>query len=52
MGLNGLHFDIVAAYLVANLASLDVSQEYINEPVATVGPLRAVFEQGAGMADN
>jgi hemoglobin len=52
MGLNGLHFDIVAAHLVATLASLGVSQDCINEAVAIIGPLRAVFEQGAAMAAN
>jgi hemoglobin len=46
-GLNEMHFDRVAAHLVATLADLNVPEALIDEAVGIVGPLRAVFEQGA-----
>lgn len=45
-GLDASHFDLVAGHLVDTLKSLDVTQEMIDEVVAIVGPLRAVFEEG------
>jgi hemoglobin len=49
-GLNETHFDHVAGHLVATLDGLQVRKDYIDEVVAIVGPLRAVFEQGAKAA--
>jgi hemoglobin len=46
-GLNEVHFDRVASHLVATLADLNVPEALIDEAVGIVGPLRAVFEQGA-----
>ena len=43
-GLNEKHFDLVAGHLVATLEHLHVPQAQIDEVVAVVGPLRAVFE--------
>ena len=45
MGLSAEHFDMVAAHLVETLQVLGISQELIDEVVAVVGPLRAVFEE-------
>jgi hemoglobin len=47
MGLNETHFDKVAGHLVASLEGLQLRNDYIDEIVAIVVPLRAVFEQGA-----
>ena len=44
-GLNAQHFDLVAGHLVDALRHLNVEQDVINEVVATVGPLRAVFDK-------
>jgi hemoglobin len=44
-GLNATHFDLVAGHLVASLKHLKVDQDVINDVVATVGPLRAVFDK-------
>jgi hemoglobin len=44
-GLNAKHFDLVAGHLVDTLKSLKVDQDVINDVVATVGPLRAVFDK-------
>jgi len=41
------HFDIVAGHLVDSLQSLGVPQDLVDETVAIVGPLRAVFVEGA-----
>jgi hemoglobin len=46
-GLNEGHFDRVASHLVATLVDLSVPEALIDEAVGIVGPLRAVFEQGA-----
>ncbi len=43
-GLNGYHFDCVAENLVATLTALAVPQDIIDQVVATVSPLRAIFE--------
>ncbi len=43
-GLNGYHFDCVAENLVATLTALAVPQDIIDQIVAIVGPLRAIFE--------
>eukprot|EP00286_Rhodomonas_abbreviata_P016051 CAMPEP_0181320644 /NCGR_PEP_ID=MMETSP1101-20121128/18239_1 /TAXON_ID=46948 /ORGANISM="Rhodomonas abbreviata, Strain Caron Lab Isolate" /LENGTH=193 /DNA_ID=CAMNT_0023428373 /DNA_START=45 /DNA_END=626 /DNA_ORIENTATION=- len=50
MGLNGDSFDATAGHLVGSLQDLDVPEDLIGEVVAIVGPLRAVFEQGAAAA--
>lgn len=47
MGLNESHFDKVAGHLVASLEELGVARALIDEAVAVIGPLRAVFEQAA-----
>jgi hemoglobin len=47
MGLNETHFDKVAQHLVATLLDLGVDASLVDEAVAIVGPLRAVFEHGA-----
>lgn len=39
-------FDVVASHLVATLEDLGIEQDLIEEVVATVGPLRGVFEAG------
>ena len=44
-GLNARHFDLVAGHLVATLKHLEVKQEIIDDVVATVGPLRVVFDK-------
>jgi len=49
-GLNETHFDHVAGHLVATLDGLQVRKDYIDEIVAIVSPLRAVFEEGAAKA--
>lgn len=46
-GLDETHFDVVAEHLVGALRSLDVPQALIDEVVAVVAPLRAVFERNA-----
>ncbi|CAB9497844.1 truncated hemoglobin GlbN [Seminavis robusta] len=46
-GLNESHFDLVAGHLVGTLQGLGVQQAEIDSVVATVGPLRGVFEQAA-----
>lgn len=43
-GLNVKHFDLVAGHLIGTLQSLRVKKVVIDEVVATVGPLRAVFD--------
>ena len=43
-GLNASHFDLVAGHLVGTLQGLGVKDDIVDEVVATVGPLRAVFE--------
>ncbi len=50
MGLNETHFDQVAGALVDTLTELHVNQAEIDEAVSIVGPLRAVFVQGAAEA--
>uniref|UniRef100_A0A7S1I8J3 Group 1 truncated hemoglobin n=1 Tax=Eutreptiella gymnastica TaxID=73025 RepID=A0A7S1I8J3_9EUGL len=47
MGLDGNDFDNVATELVGTLQDLSVPENLINEVVATVGPLRVVFEDMA-----
>jgi hemoglobin len=47
MGLNETHFDKVAQHLVLTLEALQVRKALIDEVVAIVGPLRAVFEEGS-----
>jgi hypothetical protein len=49
IGLNEIHFDIVAGHLVDMLLlSLGVTQDCVDEAVSTiVGCLRSVFEKGA-----
>jgi hemoglobin len=47
MGLNETHFDMVAGHLVTALQELQVRKALIDEVVAIIGPLRAVFEEGA-----
>ena len=47
MGLNEGHFDKVAEHLVESLEELGVAQALIEEALAVIGPLRAVFEQAA-----
>ena len=44
-GLNATHFDLVAGHLVATLHHLHVKQDVIDDVVATVGPLRVVFDR-------
>lgn len=44
-GLNAKHFDLVAGHLVNTLDHLGVKKDVIDEVVATVGPLRAVFDK-------
>lgn len=44
-GLNATHFDLVAGHLVGTLQHLNVKQNLIDEVVATVGPLRVVFDK-------
>lgn len=46
-GLNESHFDLVAGHLVATLEHLTVPKNLIEEVVAVVLPLRAVFEANA-----
>ena len=46
-GLNESHFDLVVGHLVGTLGSLGVDSSLIDEAVAIVGPLRAVFEKGS-----
>ena len=43
-GLNASHFDLVAGHLVDTLQSLGIAADLIDEVVAIVGPLRAVFD--------
>jgi hemoglobin len=47
MGLDENHFDSVAGHLVSTLDELQVMRENIDEIVAIISPLRAVFEEGA-----
>jgi hemoglobin len=47
MGLSEKHFDLVAGNLVASLQELGVDADAIDDVVAVVGPLRAVFEDQA-----
>jgi len=47
MGLNEKHFDMVAGHLVASMNAHSVPDNLIDEVVAIIGPLRAVFEKGA-----
>ena len=47
IGLNESHFDMVAGHLVATLQELQVRTALIDEIIATIAPLRSVFEQGA-----
>jgi hemoglobin len=49
-GLNATHFDRVAVHLVETLQSMGVPKKIIDEVVGIVGPLRAVFENGAEIA--
>jgi hemoglobin len=51
-GLNATHFDLVAGHLVGALKNLKVEEEVINEVVARVGPLRAVFDKEPLMDDS
>ena len=44
-GLNAQHFDLVAGHLVATLQHLHVKQDVIDDVVATIGPLRVVFDR-------
>ena len=46
-GLSEVHFDLVAAHLVDTLLEMGVAQPLIDEVVAIVGPLRAVFKENA-----
>jgi hypothetical protein len=46
-GLDAVHFDAVAGHLVRALTELNVAPPLIDEVVAVVGPLRAVFEKNA-----
>ncbi len=47
LGLDETHFDIIATELVGTLKKLNVGQREIDDVVATVGPLRKVFEVNA-----
>lgn len=49
-GLNEHHFDLVAAALVRGLKTFSVEQEELDEVLSILGPARAVFEQGAKVA--
>jgi hemoglobin len=46
-GLNETHFDKVAQHFVGACHHVGVVQELVDEAVAIILPLRAVFEQGA-----
>jgi truncated hemoglobin YjbI len=46
-GLDETHFDTVAQHFVGACHHLGVGQELVDEAVAIILPLRAVFEQGA-----
>ena len=46
-GLDETHFDIIAAHFVGACNHFDVPQPLIDEAVAIIGPLRAVFADGA-----
>lgn len=50
MGLNESHYDTMMAYFVTTLQRMEVAQEYINEALETLFPIRAVFQQGAVLA--
>jgi hemoglobin len=47
MGMNEIHFDMVAGFLVLSMEHLGVSKQMIDEAVAIIGPLRGAFEKGA-----
>ena len=47
LGLDELHFDMVAGHLVATLTEVGAEQDSIDEAVAILSPLRTVFEQAA-----
>jgi hemoglobin len=49
-GLNETHFDKVAGHLMETLDDLQVRKDYIDEVIAIIAPLRAVFEEGARAA--
>jgi hemoglobin len=49
-GLDETHFDKVAVCFVRSLQELQADQDVVDEGVAILGPLRAVFECGARIA--
>ena len=46
-GLNEKHFDMVAGHLVGTLKGLGVAEREVNDAVAVVAPLRAIFQEEA-----
>ncbi len=50
MGLTAEHFDMVAGHLLATLEDMKVPRPLVDEVVAVVGPLRAIFEEGEAVS--
>jgi hemoglobin len=46
-GLNETHFDSVAGHLMTTLKDLQVRDDYVDQVIAIIAPLRVVFEEGA-----
>lgn len=47
MGLSEVHFDMVAQHLTETLLCMGVQEELIDEVVANVAPIRAIFQENA-----